>query len=40
MKASGSEMGGACGMHGKWEKIVQGFGVKAQRKKTTGKTEA
>jgi hypothetical protein len=31
---------GACGMHGRGENRVQGFGGKAQRKETTWKTEA
>jgi hypothetical protein len=30
----------ACGMHGRGEKGVQGFGGKARRKETTGKTKA
>jgi hypothetical protein len=29
-----NEVGGACGKHGRGEKRVQGFGGKAQRKKT------
>jgi hypothetical protein len=33
-------VGGACGTHGRGEKSVQGFGAKAQSKKTTRKTEA
>jgi hypothetical protein len=33
-------MGGACGTHGRGEKGVQGFGGKARRKETTGKTKA
>jgi hypothetical protein len=33
-------VGGACGMHGIGEKIVQDFGGKAQRKETSWKTEA
>jgi hypothetical protein len=35
-----NEMGGACGTRGKGEKSVQGFGGKARRKDTTGKTKA
>jgi hypothetical protein len=31
----GNEVGRACGMHGRGEKRVQGFGGNAQRKKTT-----
>jgi hypothetical protein len=31
---------GICGMHGRGEKSVEGFGGKAQRKETTWKTEA
>jgi hypothetical protein len=31
---------GACGMHGRGEKCVQGFGGKARRKKTVRKTTA
>jgi hypothetical protein len=34
------EVGGACGTHGRGEKSVQGFGGKARRKETTGKTKA
>jgi hypothetical protein len=33
-------LGGACGTHGRGEKSVQGFGGKARRKETTGKTKA
>jgi hypothetical protein len=33
-------VGGACSMHGRGEKSVQGFGGKARRKETTGKTKA
>jgi hypothetical protein len=33
-------VGGVCGTHGRGEKIVQGFGEKAQRKEITWKTEA
>jgi hypothetical protein len=33
-------VGRSCGMHGRGEKIVQGFGGKARRKETTRKTEA
>jgi hypothetical protein len=29
-----------CGTHGRWEKRVQGFGGKAQRKEITQKTKA
>jgi hypothetical protein len=35
-----NEMGGACGTHGRGEKIVKGFGGKARRKETTRKTKA
>jgi hypothetical protein len=35
-----NEVGGACGKHEKGEKSVQGFGGKARRKETTGKTKA
>jgi hypothetical protein len=35
-----NEVGGACGTHGTGEKSVQGFGEKARRKETTGKTKA
>jgi hypothetical protein len=35
-----NEVGGACGMHGRGEKIVQGFRWKARRKETTWKTKA
>jgi hypothetical protein len=35
-----NEVGRACGMHGKGEKSVQGFGGKARRKETTGKNKA
>jgi hypothetical protein len=35
-----NEVGGTCGMHGRGEKSVQGFGGKARRKETTGKTKA
>jgi hypothetical protein len=34
-----NEVGGACCMHGRGEKSVQGFGGKARRKETTGKTK-
>jgi hypothetical protein len=34
-----NEVGRACGTHGRGEKSVQGFGGKARRKKTTGKTQ-
>jgi hypothetical protein len=33
-------VGGACGTHGRGEKIVEGFGGKSQRKETTPKNEA
>jgi hypothetical protein len=32
-------VGWTCGMHGRGEKIVQGFGGKPRRKETTRKTE-
>jgi hypothetical protein len=35
-----NEVGEACGTHGRGEKCVQGFGRKARRKETTGKTKA
>jgi hypothetical protein len=35
-----NEVGGTCGTHWRGEKSVQGFGGKARRKETTGKTEA
>jgi hypothetical protein len=35
-----SEVGGACGTHGRGEKIVRGFGGKARGKETTWKTKA
>jgi hypothetical protein len=35
-----NEVGGACSTHGRRQKSVQGFGVKARRKETTGKTKA
>jgi hypothetical protein len=35
-----NEVGGACGTHGRGEKIVQGFDGKAIRKETSCKTEA
>jgi hypothetical protein len=35
-----NEVGGACGTHGRGEKSVQGFGGKARREETTGKTKA
>jgi hypothetical protein len=35
-----NEVGGASGKHGRGEKSVQGFGGKARRKETTGKTKA
>jgi hypothetical protein len=35
-----NEVGGACGTHRRGEKSVQGFGGKARRKETTGKTKA
>jgi hypothetical protein len=39
-QVNANEVGGACGMHGRGEKSVQGFGGKARRKETTGKTKA
>jgi hypothetical protein len=30
-----NEVGGKCGMHGREDESVQGFGAKAQRKETT-----
>jgi hypothetical protein len=35
-----NEVGAACGTHGRGEKSLQGFGGKARRKKTTGKSKA
>jgi hypothetical protein len=35
-----NEVGRAYGTHGRREKSVQGFGGKARRKETTGKTKA
>jgi hypothetical protein len=35
-----NEVGGTCGTHVRGEKSVQGFGGKAIRKETTGKTKA
>jgi hypothetical protein len=35
-----NEVGGACSTHGRGGKSVQGFGGKARRKETTGKTKA
>jgi hypothetical protein len=35
-----NEVGRACGMHGRGEKSVQGFGVKARRKETIWKTKS
>jgi hypothetical protein len=35
-----TDVGGACGTHGRGQKIVQGFGVKARRKETARKTKA
>jgi hypothetical protein len=35
-----NEVGRACGMHGRGEKSVQGFGGKARKKETTWKTKA
>jgi hypothetical protein len=35
-----NKVGGACGTHGRGEKSVQGFGGKARRKETAGKTKA
>jgi hypothetical protein len=34
-----NEVGGTCGTHERGEKSVQGFGGKARRKETTGKTK-
>jgi hypothetical protein len=34
-----NEVGGACGMHGRGEKSVQGPSGKARRKETTWKTK-
>jgi hypothetical protein len=34
-----NEVDGACGTHGKGEKVVQGFGGKSRGKKTTWKTK-
>jgi hypothetical protein len=39
-KIKENEVGGACGTHGRGNKIVQGFGRKARGKETTRKTEA
>jgi hypothetical protein len=35
-----NEVGKACGTHGRGQKSVQGFGGKARRKETIGKTKA
>jgi hypothetical protein len=35
-----NEVRGACSTHGRGEKSVQGFGGKARREETTGKTKA
>jgi hypothetical protein len=35
-----NEVGGVCGTHGRGEITVQGFGGKARRKETAGKTKA
>jgi hypothetical protein len=32
-------LGGACGTHGRGEKLVQGFGGEARREKTTWTTK-
>jgi len=32
-------VGGTCGTHGGGERCLQGFGCKARREDTTGKTE-
>jgi hypothetical protein len=32
-------MGGACGKHGRGEKIIQGFGEKTRRKEIARKTK-
>jgi hypothetical protein len=34
-----NEVGGACGTHGRGEKIEQGFGRKARRKETARTTK-
>jgi hypothetical protein len=39
-KVKANEVGGTCGTHEKGEEVVEGFGGKAGRKKTTRKTEA
>jgi hypothetical protein len=39
-RVKANEVGEACGTHGRGQKIVQGFGGKARRKETTGKTKA
>jgi hypothetical protein len=39
-QVKGNEVDGACGTHGRGEKCVKGFGGKARRKETTGKTMA
>jgi hypothetical protein len=40
VEVKANEVGGACSTHGRGAKSVQGFGGKAQRKKTTWKTKA
>jgi hypothetical protein len=35
-----NEVGGTCGIYGREEESVEGFGGKAKRKETTWKTEA
>jgi hypothetical protein len=40
VKVKANKVGGACVTHGRGEKSVQGFGGKARRKETTGKTKA
>jgi hypothetical protein len=39
-QVNANEVGGACSTNGRGEKSVQGFGGKARRKETTGKTKA
>jgi hypothetical protein len=39
-KIKENKVGGACGTHGRGEKLVQGFGGKDRRKKTTRKNKA
>jgi hypothetical protein len=40
VKSMRMRWGGACGTHRRGEKSVQGFGGKARRKETSGKTKA